>query len=232
MNRPSVLNISEVPVLTTISAAVTVPKKVVATTPAVSDEVIRLASRLLAITPGESSIISWTAVENMLNPMRLAMDLAYALMQLQQGLVLLIDANFRRPTLHAQFGLTLQPGFAEMLRGSVMLTDALRTTAHPQLTVLPAGTPVSETSPITPAETTRVFEELRRRFGYIVVQSPAYFESVDPALLAARVDGVVIAAQSGKTRKAQLREIKRELEAVKARLFGVALVQEPLRNGR
>jgi len=232
MNRPSVLNISEVPVLTTISAAVTVPKKVVATTPAVSDEVIRLASRLLAITPGESSIISWTAVENMLNPMRLAMDLAYALMQLQQGLVLLIDANFRRPTLHAQFGLTLQPGFAEMLRGSVMLTDALRTTAQPQLTVLPAGTPVSETSLIRPAETTRVFEELRRRFRYIVVQTPAYFESVDPALLAARVDGVVIAAQSGKTRKAQLREIKRELEAVKARLFGVALVQEPLRNGR
>lgn len=232
MNRPSVLNISEVPILTTISAAAMAPQKAVVATPAVSDKVMRLASQLLAITPGESAIISWTAVDPMVNPMRLVVELAHALIQLQNGLVLLVDADVRRPKLHTQFGLDLQPGFAEMLRGNVMLTDALRPTAHPQLTVLPAGTHLTETSPIAPAEAIRVFEELRRRFRYVVVQTPAYFESVDPALLAARVDGVVIAAQRGKTRKTQLREIMRELEAVKARLFGVALVQEPLSRGQ
>jgi Mrp family chromosome partitioning ATPase len=225
LNKHSALNLSEVAVLTTITAATPAPKHIAATShPTVSDEIMRLASQLIAATPGESTLVAWTPVEA--NPTRWAADLAGALIHLRQGLVLLVDANFRRPTLHKQFGVDLQPGFAGMLCGKVTLTDALCPTSQPELTVLPAGAALSEASLLAPTETDRVFEELRPRFRYILVQTPAYFESVDAALLAARADGVVIAAQSGKTRKTQLREMKRELEAVKARLLGVALSHE------
>jgi receptor protein-tyrosine kinase len=201
-------------------------KKIPFTRPAVPDEVLRLASQLVAATPGHHRVVLWTPVDEILNSVGVAANLAQALIELQHGPVLLVDANSRRPTLHTQFGRDLEPGLVGVLRNNVKLSDALCPTADPELTVLPAGAHRSESSLIASADIGHIFEEVRKGFQYTVLQTPPYFACVDATLLAARADGVVIVAKSGKTRKAQLNQIKRELEAVNAHLVGVALVEE------
>ena len=52
---------------------------------------------------------------------------------------LVIDANVYAPALHTLAGVASSPGLAEVLRGDVAFTDAVRSTVVPNLSVLTAG---------------------------------------------------------------------------------------------
>src|SRR5690606_4855082 len=54
--------------------------------------------------------------------------------------VLLIDADMRRPSLHALFGMSRGIGLADVIAGEIDLLTAARTTAADGLSLLTAGT--------------------------------------------------------------------------------------------
>src|SRR5262249_28682459 len=53
--------------------------------------------------------------------------------------VVLVDANFRRPRLHALFGLCADPGLSSLLENKGKLDEAPHATGVPGLWVLPCG---------------------------------------------------------------------------------------------
>src|SRR5690606_9204090 len=53
--------------------------------------------------------------------------------------VLLIDGDIRRGSLHASFAAPQRPGLADVLSGAAGRKDALRPTAHRNLTLMPCG---------------------------------------------------------------------------------------------
>ena len=53
--------------------------------------------------------------------------------------MLLIDGDLRHPNTHTLFEVPQEPGLAEVLRGEVVPTDAIRATSFSRLWVLPAG---------------------------------------------------------------------------------------------
>ena len=71
-----------------------------------------------------------------------AINAAAALSLKSDAHVLLLDADFRKPTIHTQLGLPEAPGLAEVLRGASRLEDALvRTQEFPNLLVISVAYP-------------------------------------------------------------------------------------------
>lgn len=52
---------------------------------------------------------------------------------------LLVDADLAHPTAHTRFGLTVEPGFCDLLRAQAHVADVIRPTSAPGLWLLPAG---------------------------------------------------------------------------------------------
>ena len=69
----------------------------------------------------------------------LALGTALSLAALEESPVLLVDANWPRPSLTADAGATARPGLSDALRGVVQLDRAVLPTGRRGLAFLPAG---------------------------------------------------------------------------------------------
>lgn len=115
--------------------------------------------------------------------------------------VLLIEADFRRPTVSSTLGLPSEPGLANCLRGSCTLQDAIvRVEQFPNLYVLPVGK--SEVNPAELLDTERwqsVCATVRRHFDYVIVDTPPIGSVADYDLIEAKCDGVIVVVRPDHT---------------------------------
>lgn len=65
--------------------------------------------------------------------------------------------------------------------------------------------------------------ELRRRFKFIVIDSPPIMAATDAVIISAQSDGVLLVVRSGATPKEAFGRTRDLLTAVKCRLLGVVL---------
>src|ERR1017187_4759804 len=152
-----------------------------------------------------------------------AVNLAGALSLKTGSKVLLVDADFRRSTIHAQLGLPKEPGLADVLRGACALEEALvQTEQLPNLCVLASGeakgnpAELLDSSP-WPAVCTR----LRQAFRYVIVDSPPIAAVADYDLIQAVCDGVIMVLRPDRTNRKQC---KAALELIpKNKLIGTVL---------
>jgi len=144
----------------------------------------------------------------------------------QKGVrVLLIDADLRRPSIHKTLGMGPHSGLSNVLTGSTTLDDAItRTTIHPNLFVLPAGTPPPNPAELLASSNMRdVLNQLRERFDHIVIDTPPSLSVTDAVVLSPRADAVVLVIRSGQTTKQALRRSRDTLLQVNAKVVGVLL---------
>jgi receptor protein-tyrosine kinase len=152
-----------------------------------------------------------------------AVNIAGALSLKSEGKVVLMDADFRRSTIHAQMGLPLSPGMTEVLSGAASLEDALiRTTQFPNLYVITAGTPAPNPSELLASTAWRsACEMLRNRFQHVIVDSPPVASVADYDLLQAACDGVVLVLRPDHTCRSTCLKILETMP--KEKLLGVIL---------
>ncbi len=116
--------------------------------------------------------------------------------------VLLLDADLRRPCVHALFRVAQGRGLSEALNGLVSAREAARPSGVEGLTLLTAGTP-----PSNPAEVLssprwqRLLNELRPDYDLIFVDSPPFLAVSDPCEIARFVDGLLLVVRLGKNRR-------------------------------
>ena len=132
-----------------------------------------------------------------------SVNIAGALSLKTEANVLLMDADFRRPTIHRQLGLPASPGLAEVLAGTANLDDALvRAAQFPNLCVIPAGAPCANPSELLDSARWRALcDELRIRFRYMIADSPPVASVADYELLQATCDGVVLVVRPDHTKR-------------------------------
>jgi Mrp family chromosome partitioning ATPase len=65
--------------------------------------------------------------------------------------------------------------------------------------------------------------EVRRRFKFVVIDSPPVMAATDAVILSALTDGVLLIVRSGETPKEAFTRTRDLLAAVKCRLLGVVL---------
>jgi len=157
-----------------------------------------------------------------------------AVVMAQQGRkVLLVDADLRKPTVHYTFRLVNTEGLSNLLTKRAKLTDVLTKTDVDNLYVITSG-PI----PPNPAEllSSRAMHELMTEalgiFDIIIFDTPPVLAVTDAQILSSQVDGTVLVVASGKTEKDAALEAKDLLQKSQARILGVVLNRQPIKNSR
>jgi capsular exopolysaccharide synthesis family protein len=128
-----------------------------------------------------------------------SLNLALTMAQEFQRRVLVIDADLRRPRVHALLGLAPGPGLVDVLTGAASLGEALVAIPEYNLTVLPAGGPYDRPAELLgSAPMRRLIDALRSQFDGIVIDSPPAMVS-DPAAVAPLVDRLLLVVRAGST---------------------------------
>jgi capsular exopolysaccharide synthesis family protein len=141
-----------------------------------------------------------------------AVNLAIALAEVGKRVVL-VDADLRRPSLHAFFGENNDSGLTTVLaNGSPDAAFCLRRTSVDTLALLPAGPAVRNPSALLGSDRMRkVLLQLREHADYVVIDTPSAATFSDAAMLGPLVDGVVIVTRA--------RQSVREVELHTKELF-------------
>jgi capsular exopolysaccharide synthesis family protein len=139
--------------------------------------------------------------------------------------VVLVDADLRRPMQHKIFRLPNSTGLTRTLfDGRVGLDGRLQETGIENLRVLTAGPLPPNPSELLGSERMRnLIERLDELADVIVFDSPPVLPVTDAAVLAPRVDGVLIVAEAGQTRHGAVRQMVETLQNVGANLLGTVL---------
>lgn len=122
-------------------------------------------------------------------------------------------------------------GFSTLLSGRASLADVLLKTRFARLAVLPTGAiPPNPSELLGSLAASRILEELRDQFDYVLVDSPPMLAVTDAAVLAARADGALMVARFGATRRDHVADAVANLDRVGARLLGMVLTFSPTRE--
>ncbi|MDY6954036.1 MAG: CpsD/CapB family tyrosine-protein kinase, partial [Thermodesulfobacteriota bacterium] len=106
--------------------------------------------------------------------------------------VVLVDANFRHPSLHKSFDLPARPGFSDVVQDGTDVLEALKESAISNLFVLASG--VSIENPMSIFESDRlndVMEALKKEFDWIIFDCAPIKYFPDSSVLTRRLAGEI-----------------------------------------
>jgi capsular exopolysaccharide synthesis family protein len=153
----------------------------------------------------------------------LAVNLAAALAQAGKSVVV-VDADFRRPRLHEVYQLPGDVGLASVLAGGVTPEEAVRPCSLAGVAVLPCGRPPADQAELLASPRFKeVVDDLRRRYDFVLIDTPPLLEVPDPCIVAARVDRVLLSLRLSRTDRDQCRAARDLLADVGARVLGVVV---------
>jgi polysaccharide biosynthesis transport protein len=151
-----------------------------------------------------------------------ASNLAFSIAQSDKK-VILVGADMREPTLHSILDVNNKLGLSDVFRGSVTIEEALQPLANGQVHVLSSGSiPPNPTELLGSTTMNRILEELSRLADYVVIDSSPFIVA-DAAVMAAKVDGVLIVVRPEYSRKELVTGMKTQLERSGGRVIGVVL---------
>lgn len=181
-------------------------------------------SLLFAAPDQEPQIILVTSSQQLEGKTTTAINLAYAFAQAGAE-VLIVDCDLRRPRVHRHFGLPDGPGVTDYLTGEAKVEDLLFTHREcPSLKVLTAGAmPTNPSDYLNSAEMRELLERVRRRFAYVVIDSPPAIPFADAPLLSTLADATLIVVNSRRTNRRAVKRVKERLLQLGSPLLGVVL---------
>jgi protein-tyrosine kinase len=153
-----------------------------------------------------------------------AISLATALAKDSRRKVLLVDANLRTPGLHDVFKIEFTDGVYDLLNKENGHSLKFRKVGPGELFVLPSG--VNRAMGNGYFESPRFdkfMQSTRKSFDYVILDSAPIGSFPDSQAICARVDGVILVIESGKTRSQVALRAKKELEDAGGRVLGLIL---------
>jgi capsular exopolysaccharide synthesis family protein len=142
--------------------------------------------------------------------------------------VIALDCDLRRPSLHSIFGVPVEPGLTTaILEGGA---SAFRQkTAVDGLEVVACGqTPPNPSELLGSRHFDDIMAGLLREADIVLLDTPPVNAVSDAAILAGKVDGVLLVVNAGKTKRDAARRAKALLAKVNANILGVVLNNAPL----
>lgn len=134
---------------------------------------------------------------------------------------LVIDADLRRPTLAASFGVDTAVGLTDVLAGTGDLDRALRPWDS-KLTVLPTGRLPSNPAELLDSDRMKeLMAELRERFDIILIDTPPVLPVADALIISGFVEGVLLAVRLGHASRTQISRSAKALQDIGAPLLGM-----------
>lgn len=135
--------------------------------------------------------------------------------------VLLVDADLRRPTVHATFRKLNLDGVTTVLTGKTKPDEVVEDTFVDNLSVITSGPiPPNPSELLNSKRMGQLLDWTREKFDIIVLDAPPVLAVSDVQVLVPRSDGVVVVANMGKTLKGDLKRTVEVLKLAKAKILG------------
>ncbi|MGQ9610797.1 MAG: CpsD/CapB family tyrosine-protein kinase [bacterium] len=137
--------------------------------------------------------------------------------------VLLMDCDFRRPSLHSLFCIERKPGLSSLLEEDINIFDVAHNTELDNLKVIPSGH--TSQSPIVLFSKMKEFmDKCKSAFDIVICDSPPIVPVDDASMIAPNVDGVLLVVMAGKTDRMVVKRAVDILNNIKgAWLLGIVL---------
>lgn len=150
-------------------------------------------------------------------------NLAVTMAQAEQR-VILVDCDLRRPSLHTLFSLPNEVGLTSAILDQQQNGLPLQETGVPGLSLLTSGPlPPRPADLLGSRRMEALITQLSAAADIVLFDTPPVIAVTDAAVLATRLDGVLLVLEAGKTRRDRAREARRRLEKVNAHIVGVVL---------
>jgi succinoglycan biosynthesis transport protein ExoP len=142
--------------------------------------------------------------------------------------VTLLDADLRRPTVHHFFDLPNRVGLSDVFRDKLDISSVARSLNEDGcLSVITTGSlPPNPTELLASEKMEDILDRLKKMKTMVILDSAPAIVS-DAQVLAAKVDGVLLVVQPGKTHKDELRSTIEQFKRAGARLVGVVFNRIP-----
>ncbi|HEY2252096.1 MAG TPA: CpsD/CapB family tyrosine-protein kinase, partial [Planctomycetaceae bacterium] len=112
---------------------------------------------------------------------------------------LIVESDFRRPRVHKLLGLDREIGVTSIISGDLELADAIQETGIDNLYGLSCGPKPSNPSELLSSPRyAELIDLLREKFDYVIIDTPPLLAVTDPAVVATRVDGILITIRINK----------------------------------
>ncbi len=149
--------------------------------------------------------------------------------------VLLIDCDFRRPSLHKLFGKSrVSIGISTVVSGRAEPEDATFSAEIENLDLMFCGPrPDNPSELLSSNQFASLLMSLNERYDFVLVDTPPLIPVTDSLAVAARVDGVILTIRIRKGVRVHATQCIEALRGVKARMLGIAVnsVQEGRKLG-
>ena len=138
--------------------------------------------------------------------------------------VLLVDADLRRPALARLLIEKATPGLSNVLADQADLREAIRPGVYTNLDVMFAGdVPPNPSELLSSEKMQKLVEELSGEYDYILIDTPPVNVVSDCCIIANMLDGVLLLARQGRSRKDGIKQAVNQLKLTDAKLLGYVL---------
>jgi capsular exopolysaccharide synthesis family protein len=141
--------------------------------------------------------------------------------------VLIVDADLRDPSVAQCLSIDGTRGLTDVLLNQITIERAIQPIG-PTLDVLPSGPlPPNPSELLGSNRMVKLLAMLRGRYDVILIDAAPLLPVTDAAVLAPRVDGVLVLVRHGKTVLRDLQAAKDALHAVSGRVLGSVMTMVP-----
>ena len=138
--------------------------------------------------------------------------------------VILVDANLHRPTIGQYFDVVHRCGLTDVLTGECQAFDVATIDWVPGLSVLPSGSVTYDAFVLLASpKMTNLVDTLEAQAEVVLFAGSTISSFAHSLFLASRVDGVILLAEAGKTRRKALANAATSLRSVEAHVIGTLL---------
>jgi polysaccharide biosynthesis transport protein len=137
---------------------------------------------------------------------------------------ILIDADLRRAALCVLLDLPEGPGLSDVLKNEAKVEDVVIPVRGGTFVLLPAGTPVQDTSCVLQSRKVgELIAQLRKVYDLIIIDSPPVLPVPDGLILGRWADGAVLAARYDISRFPQVERARRQLDGAGIPVLGTVI---------
>ncbi|MGD8389019.1 MAG: hypothetical protein PVG49_17870 [Desulfobacteraceae bacterium] len=145
----------------------------------------------------------------------MAVNLAVSMARELNRTVLLVDTNLRNPSILEVMGMEPQRGLSDYLLKEAEIPDLLIHPGIQKLVLLPAGRPLPHSAELLGSpRMDALVREMRERYPerLVLFDTPALLSSADALAFSRFVDGILLVAETEKTRRQEIKRMTELLE--------------------
>jgi capsular exopolysaccharide synthesis family protein len=187
-------------------------------------EAYRAVRTALYFTQGnEHKVIQVTSPHAGDGKTTLAANMAVCIAQSGKRTVLL-EADFRRPRCHKLFGLDNTLGVTDAIAGNEEIMDVIQETGIKNLWAVSCGRrPDNPSELLTSDAFEHLLEVIKEKFDFVIVDTPPLLAVTDPAVVAPRVDGVLLVMRLTKSARRSAQRASEVLDSLRVNVVGVVV---------